>query len=116
MLIVAVTLLSILAAQAIALPLCPVFPAHELQYIMDQSQASMLLSSEKFSSKADEVFREGLQGTPKYVKIEKSLGSTDSRKVELFGSCDGEGGLMLYTSGTTNRPVRFLDSHICERG
>jgi len=100
-----VTLLSILGAHAIALPLSPAFPAHELQYIMDQSQASMLLASTKFENKAQEVFKEGLQGSPKLVKVEKLLGGAEAARVTLEGPSDGEGGMMLYTSGTTNRPV-----------
>lgn len=72
---------------------------------MDQSQASMLLSSTKFEGKAQDVFKEGLQGTPKHVKVEKKLGGAIHSPVRLEGPTDGEGGMMLYTSGTTNRPV-----------
>lgn len=100
-----VTLLSILGAHSIALPLSPAFPPHELQYIMDQSQASMLLSSEKFESKAMEVMKEGLEASPKHLKLEKKLGGAVHTKVALEGPTDGAGGMMLYTSGTTNRPV-----------
>ncbi|KAI9743604.1 MAG: hypothetical protein M1818_002920 [Claussenomyces sp. TS43310] len=103
-----VTLLSVLAAHAIALPLSPAFPAHELQYIMDQSQASMLLSSRKFGSKAEEVVDEGLQGTPTHLWIEKRLDSMERHKVILSERSDGKGGMMLYTSGTTNRPKGVL--------
>lgn len=100
-----VTLLSILGTHSIALPLSPAFPPHELQYIMDQSGASMLLSSSKFESKALDVYKEGLQGTPKHVKLEKKLGGGKHEEVKLEGPTEGPGGMMLYTSGTTNRPV-----------
>jgi acyl-CoA synthetase (AMP-forming)/AMP-acid ligase II len=103
-----VTFLSILGAHSIALPLSPSFPAHELQYIMDQSQALMLLTSTKFESKAQEIFKEGLEGNPKLVKVEKKLGGAKATKVTLEESSDDRGGMMLYTSGTTNRPVSFL--------
>lgn len=99
------TLLSILGANSIALPLSPAFPAHELQYIMDQSQALMLLSSKKFHNKAEEVFKTGLEAKPKHVQIEKKMGGTEPRKINLEGPPGGKGGMMLYTSGTTNRPV-----------
>ena len=49
--------MSILAAHAIAVPLSPTFPAHELRYIIDQSESLMLLSSEKFQDKADDVLK-----------------------------------------------------------
>ncbi|KAH6720902.1 hypothetical protein BKA61DRAFT_471314 [Leptodontidium sp. MPI-SDFR-AT-0119] len=103
-----VTLLSILGAHSIALPLSPAFPANELQYIMDHSQASMLLSSAKFESKALEVLKHGLEGKPKLVKLEKKLGGAAQSMVTLEGPTDGNGGMMLYTSGTTNRPKGVL--------
>jgi hypothetical protein len=70
----------------------------------------MLLSSAKFEGKAQEVMKEGLEAKPKHVKLEKKLGGLKHAKVTLEGSIDGEGGMMLYTSGTTNRPVRSLIS------
>lgn len=107
------TLLSIFGASAIALPLSPPFPPNELQYIMDQSEASMLLSSEKFDKKAQEVFKTGLKASPKSVRVEKKMGGGDQSKVTLEGGSDIEGGMMLYTSGTTARPVRLLPNTLC---
>jgi malonyl-CoA/methylmalonyl-CoA synthetase len=104
----AVTLLSILGTHSIALPLSPAFPAHELQYIMDQSQALMLLSSKKFEGKAQEVLKYGLEASPRLINLEKKLGSGEQREVALEGPTSGAGGMMLYTSGTTNRPVCIL--------
>ncbi|KAH8594635.1 hypothetical protein B0O99DRAFT_652542 [Bisporella sp. PMI_857] len=103
-----VTLLSILGAHSIALPLSPAFPPHELQYIVDQSQASLLLSSKKFEEKAQQVYKEGLKHNPKHVKIEKKLGGGSQDKIILEDSKEPEGGMMLYTSGTTNRPKGVL--------
>lgn len=103
-----VTLLSILGTHSIAVPLSPAFPAHELQYILDQSEASMLLSSTKFESKAQEVINTGLEAKPKHVKLEKKLENLDYGKVTLEGPSEGNGGMMLYTSGTTNRPKGVL--------
>lgn len=99
------TLLSCLAANSIALPLSPAFPAHELQYILDHSEAAILLSSAKFEGKAQEVLREKLKKVPNYIKLEKKMGGGAHPRVTLEGPEDGEGGMMLYTSGTTNRPV-----------
>ncbi|KAL6703690.1 hypothetical protein ACN47E_009384 [Coniothyrium glycines] len=103
-----VTLLAILAAHAVAVPLSPTFPAHELRYIIDQSESLMLLSSEKFQGYADDVLKEGMHTKPINYKQEKiMLGKTDDY-VTLEDPTSDEGGMMLYTSGTTNRPKGVL--------
>ncbi len=99
------TLLSILGTNSIAVPLSPAFPAHELEYIIDHSQASMLLTSNKFDAKTQDVLRAGLETKPKLVKIQKKMGDSSFSGVRLAEPSNGRGGLMLYTSGTTSRPV-----------
>ena len=101
-------LLSCLAAHSIALPLSPAFPANELKYILDQSQAAILISSTKFEKKAEEVLKQKLEKPPRHIKLKKNPEDGAHTSVNLEGSEEGEGGMMLYTSGTTNRPVRFL--------
>lgn len=99
------TLLAILAAKSIAVPLSPAFPAPELQYILNHSEALMLLSSTKFTPKAEEVLKSELDVRPVHLKLEKFQGNGIHEKVTLEGSDPGSAGMMLYTSGTTNRPV-----------
>lgn len=102
------TLLSVLGSNAIAVPLSPAFPAGELRYILDQSGALMLLSSAKFASKAEEVLKEGLEHKPIDVKVDKALeGSTVVESPKLEEMPEDRGGMMLYTSGTTARPVNM---------
>ncbi|RFU30886.1 hypothetical protein B7463_g5461, partial [Scytalidium lignicola] len=103
-----VTLLSIFATHSIALPLSPAFPVHELQYILDQSESSMLLSSSKFEAKAQEVVKPGLVSNPKHVKLEKKMVGGAGGQIVFEGSTESDGGMMLYTSGTTNRPKGVL--------
>ena len=110
------TLLSILAAHSIALPLSPAFPSHELEYIVNHSQASMLLSSAKFEGLAQALLREKLEASPRHIKLAKRLGGDGSPgKVTVEGPADGEGGMMLYTSGTTDRPVSHVAGPITSR-
>ncbi|KAK8911706.1 hypothetical protein ACHAPC_004433 [Botrytis cinerea] len=68
----------------------------------------MLLSSTKFESKAQEVMNTDLESKPKHIKLEKKLENSDYGKVTLEGPSEGKGGMMLYTSGTTNRPKGVL--------
>lgn len=84
----------------------------------------MLLSSTKFQSKAEEIVKEGLEKPLKLQIVEKRLASSDAaEQVHLDDLKGDEGGMMLYTSGTTSRPVRIpfhlwgqrLISHVTER-
>jgi len=104
-----VTLLAILAARSIAVPLSPAFPAPELQYIMNHSEALMLLSSAKFANKAQEVLKTELEVEPTYLQLNKFQGGGEHEKVTLDSKTGpGSAGMMLYTSGTTNRPKGVL--------
>ena len=86
------------------------FPAGELRYMLEQSQAALFLSSSKMQGKADEVLHDGFEARPRVGKVEKiDKGSPhDDRSVTLEDTKAEEdrGGLMLYTSGTTSRPVQ----------
>ncbi|MCJ1357026.1 MAG: hypothetical protein MMC33_007022 [Icmadophila ericetorum] len=104
-----VTLLSILGNDSIAVPLSSGFPANELKYIIENSEALMLLSSEKFHDRAQEVMKTDLQTKPAFILVDKIR--DDDRpvnEVQLEDSADSQGGMMLYTSGTTSRPKGVL--------
>lgn len=104
------TLLSILGTKSIAVPLSSGFPASELRYILENSEALLLLSSAKFQSKAQEVLKEDLQKKPIVGSIEKRHnGGSSDKQITFEDVGDHDGGMMLYTSGTTNRPVRSIN-------
>lgn len=103
-----VTLLAALACRSIAVPLSPAFPTAELQYVLDHSEASLLISSSKFRSKADEVISSGLAAAPIRLELGKHESGSEHEAVPLDGEDGGSAGMMLYTSGTTNRPVRVM--------
>ena len=97
-----------MASDAIAVPLSPNFPANELRYILENSGALMFLSSTKFKKKLDDVVEGGLEKKPIIGAVEKLPGNdqcTPAEKISLDEIQDPQGGMMLYTSGTTNRPV-----------
>jgi malonyl-CoA/methylmalonyl-CoA synthetase len=106
-----VTLLSIFACDNIAVPLSSGFPASELRYILENSEAIILVSSEKFKDKAEETLKEGLEhlsDKPSLTIIEKRRQGLGRDDVHLVPLPMDKGGMMLYTSGTTSRPVRTL--------
>lgn len=106
-----VTLLSILACDSIAVPLSSAFPASELRYILENSEAATLLSSGKFREKAEEVLKEGLEHLlrkPILNVLEKRHTGNGEDEVQLVPLPMTKGGMMLYTSGTTSRPVYMI--------
>ncbi|EXJ83631.1 hypothetical protein A1O1_07255 [Capronia coronata CBS 617.96] len=105
-----VTLLTILASNAIALPLAPSFPVSELRHIINDSGAFLLLSSTKYARQADEVLQDGLEKTPSFHPMDDlKQCSIDDQEIKLIGASDAAGGgMMLYTSGTTARPKGVL--------
>lgn len=103
-----VTLLAIFAIDAIALPLSPAFPVGELQYIMDNSGARFLTATEKYAEKADQVIKAGLNREPVLDIRSKILSGASPEPFQLESLKQSSGGMMLYTSGTTNRPVSLL--------
>lgn len=105
------TLLAALAARSIAVPLSPAFPAAELQYILNHSEASLLVSSSKFTPKAEEVLATELTSKPTHLELAKHVGGHQRQDVTLEGTDPAGAGLMLYTSGTTNRPVSEAPIH-----
>lgn len=105
-------LLSILASNAIALPLSPSFPTGELKYIMDNSRAKVLLSTEKFEDKATQVVNAGLEREPRVDVMKKILEGRSVENFEFEDLKEQAGGMMLYTSGTTSRPVCSLSCNV----
>ena len=100
-----VTLLAVMASRSIAVPLSPAFPAPELQYILNQSEASLLVSSTKFDIKAQQVMGQDLESRPAHLELLKHMGGNKQEEVTWDEGGPGGAGMMLYTSGTTNRPV-----------
>ncbi|KAI0389622.1 hypothetical protein F5Y17DRAFT_448312 [Xylariaceae sp. FL0594] len=119
-----VTFLAILASRAIAVPLSPPFPAPELQYVLTQSSATLLLHSAKYAAKATEVLQTPwpetspntvphFQPALRSLELTKHVGlgpfNTLFDTVTISDDADTKGaGMMLYTSGTTARPKGVL--------
>jgi acyl-CoA synthetase (AMP-forming)/AMP-acid ligase II len=96
-----------MAARAIAVPMSPAFPDPELRYILNQSEAALLVSSPRFAAKAKQVLAADLAAPLAHLELPKHQGGRDAAADQISWSEQGPGnaGMMLYTSGTTNRPV-----------
>jgi malonyl-CoA/methylmalonyl-CoA synthetase len=104
-------LLAILATKSIAVPLSTGFPTPELQYILENSEASLLLSSDKFHSKAAEALDSLKEAKISIVSLQElPEASAPDETIELVGGDFGGAGMMLYTSGTTSRPVSVCNA------
>lgn len=91
------------------------FPPHELAYVLDQSRAALFLSSAEMRGKAEAVMSEDLEARPTRIDVLEC--GADAGKlgaplelVDVPGGGKDRGGLMLYTSGTTSKPVRITTS------
>lgn len=99
------TFLSILAHNAIALPLASTHPSSELRYILENSEAALFLSTEKFQEKARDVLKEDIRLKPRLEVLSKiASGATTAENVNFEEKVLDNAGFMLYTSGTTSRP------------
>lgn len=106
-----VQLLAILASNAIALPLAPSFPPSELRYNINHAQPRLLVASSQYENQARQVLEDGLDTVPALVQSRpEELGNDNAptgQEYQLEDIVTPLGGLMLYTSGTTSRPVRI---------
>lgn len=108
-----VHLLAILASDAIALPLAPSFPPGELRYNLNHSQAKLLVVSSQHEKQARQVLEADLALAPRLVRSQL-IGASDDRQAadqdhRLEPQDMDHGGMMLYTSGTTSRPVSISE-------
>ena len=103
-----------MASNAIALPLAPSFPVSELRHIINDSGAFLLLSSAKYAQQAKAALQDGLETTPLFHHLDDLKQSAiEDQEVNLIGTtATNNGGLMLYTSGTTGRPKGVLLSTV----
>ncbi|POM66294.1 Acyl-CoA synthetase, partial [Phytophthora palmivora] len=113
-------------AGAIAVPLHPAHPADEMDYIVSDSGAALLVVNESFRA-PDSKLKEYVAGLPTRMNVEvivrpddveggddKELSSEQQKEMKLWLEAQDyskSGAYMIYTSGTTGRPKGVVTTH-----
>jgi amino acid adenylation domain-containing protein len=100
-----VSLLAIMKAGGVYIPLDPQFPLNRINYMLDDSKALILLTSDKykgrFESSAQELIVEEIW--PELDRYETTAPDTDVKGTDLV--------YILYTSGSTGNPKGVQIAH-----
>ena len=76
---------------------------------MNNSEARVLLTSSQYLSKCEKLLEDGVDKAPAFSIIsERPEEKSGQIKPELVDAASNEGGMMLFTSGTTSRPKGVL--------
>jgi len=106
----------------VAVPLCKTHPVPELEYVLSDSQASLLMYTEDYADKAA-IIAENSDIKPLMLRREKYIQKENTEMKTKMGECvdilldlgsrswKDRDAMIIYTSGTTGRPKGVLTTH-----
>ena len=97
--------MSIIASGAIAVPLAPSFPISELKYVVDHCEANILFASGKNWDKTQELLKNTESESLSVFRVEELFSNEQKGAQVRLEEAHINDGMMLYTSGTTSKPV-----------
>ena len=100
-----ISLLGILKSGAAYVPLDPQYPAERIQYMLDDSEAKILLCSEKYKGQFHSAAKE--------IILEEAWKDLGQGRAKAINSPSGSNDLayLLYTSGSTGKPKGVMVEH-----
>ena len=98
--------MGVLKAGAIAVPLDPEYPANRINFILEDSEAELILSSGKLLTRAAELVRHGR----KVLNIE-DLDVQERPTAALPRGKPNSTAYLIYTSGSTGKPKGVMLPH-----
>ncbi|TPX37172.1 hypothetical protein SmJEL517_g00793 [Synchytrium microbalum] len=100
------------AAGGIAVPLCDAHPPPELEYVITDSQAAIIVIHKSFAAKFTSI-KEKLPQL-RWIELEDYAVKPLSEVTAVYRTSkfdDERGALLVYTSGTTGKPKGCLTTH-----